>query len=136
MIFEKDQIITYQSKYVSELNSKLEVHCFYQSLTFRFFQYKSAFELKEKKLLQDNLEKQKAIFKELDDKYKLLCKTHGIEERKIEEKAHGNVLKKANEVDEAENPDEPSFMIVLEPTNKKKEIVKQVLFEDVMNYGD
>ena len=100
------------------------------------FQYKSAFELKEKKLLQDNLEKQKAIFKEWDEKYKLLCKTHGIEERKIEDKAHGKLLKRSNEIDENENLDEISMIVQeQEQPNKKKEIVQQVLYEDVMNYG-
>jgi len=64
----------------------------------------------------------------------MLCKAHGIEERKIEEKAHGNLLKRSNDLEEIDNPEETS-VIVGEQTNKKKEIVKQVLFEDVMNYG-
>ena len=92
--------------------------------------------MKEKKLLQDNLEKQKVIFKDWDDKYKGLCKTHGIEERKIEEKAHGNLLRRSNDIEEMDNPDDNSVIVGEEPeTYQKKEIVKQVLYDDVINYG-
>lgn len=92
--------------------------------------------MKEKKLLQDNLEKQKAIFKEWDEKYKLLCKTHGIEERKIEDKVHGNLLKRTNEKEENENQEEVNLVPVVEKqVSKRNEIVKRVLYEDVMNFG-
>ena len=68
--------------------------------------------MKEKKLLQDNLDKQKAIFKDCDEKYKLLCKTHGIEERKIEDKAHGLKLKRANDIEDIEAAEKASIIIL------------------------
>lgn len=82
------------------------------------------------------MEKQKIIFKDWDDKYKNLCKTHGIDDRKIEEKAHGNILRRSNDIEEMDNPEDNSVIVGEEPeTYQKKEIVKQVLYEDVINYG-
>lgn len=88
-------------------------------------------------MLQDNLEKQKSIFKEWDEKYKLVCKTHGIEERKTEDnKLQSHILKRVVDKEDTENNEEISIIVLPEKQQIiKKEIVKRVLYEDVMNYG-
>lgn len=88
--------------------------------------------------MQDNLEKQKTTFKEWDEKYKLFCKAHGIEERKPEDnKLQGHILKRVVEKEDTENNEDISMIVLPEKQQiVTKEIVNRVLYEDVMNYGN